>query len=269
MGLGQHHKVPGCVMVETAIEQCLQIVRDGHYGWFLAALYQREPNREKAIAGIAFHMELASIKEKVKEPALQDIRYQWWAEAINEVKQGNARAHPVLQGLGNAHLSSDDYNALLDMIHTRHSNDREAPFDLNFAIDQSVAPMKAVFRYLSFNKRAELNAACDTVGEALALQRLWFGLYPDYVADQTATRVREAIGGNLNAIKQRLDQVRSLAKKEITSVSKRDRLIFLPAIELTGGPFVLPTPASISPPTFTPLQWHLRAFAALLGAKLF
>lgn len=84
--------------------------------------------RKRLIALYAFNAELARVAESVSEPALGEIRLQWWRETLDGVRQGTPRNHPVALALaetGLTHLLSRD---LLDrLIDTRGADLEDAP----------------------------------------------------------------------------------------------------------------------------------------------
>jgi hypothetical protein len=67
---------------------------------FLAALFWPLAQREGLFTLIALRHELASIKAKISEPMLGQIRLQWWMEAIEALAPDKTPpAHPVLQAV--------------------------------------------------------------------------------------------------------------------------------------------------------------------------
>jgi phytoene synthase len=74
------------------------------------------PARSRLVALLALDLELARIPHTVSEPALAQMRLQWWREALDEARQGRAAAHPVAQALAETGaagcFSSDEVEAL-------------------------------------------------------------------------------------------------------------------------------------------------------------
>jgi phytoene synthase len=76
-----------------------QVRRADEDRW-LASRFAPEAARARLIAIYALHHEIARTAEIVSEPAIGDIRLQWWREALAEALEGRApRAHPVLAAL--------------------------------------------------------------------------------------------------------------------------------------------------------------------------
>lgn len=74
-------------------------VRDGDYDRFLTTLFAPPEKREPLLALIAFNLEIARVRDAVREPMLGQIRLQWWREALAEAAAGRPRRHDVLEGL--------------------------------------------------------------------------------------------------------------------------------------------------------------------------
>lgn len=77
-----------------------RIARDGDPDRSLAALFAPRCARDDLFALIAFNVELARVAEQVSEPDLGAIRLQWWREAIERAKGGEATGHPVADAFG-------------------------------------------------------------------------------------------------------------------------------------------------------------------------
>ncbi|MBK9082975.1 MAG: squalene/phytoene synthase family protein [Rhizobiales bacterium] len=66
---------------------------------WLADLLLPEPAREACFALHAFSAEIARVRETVSQPSLGEIRYQWWREAIEGARPGEASANPAAAAL--------------------------------------------------------------------------------------------------------------------------------------------------------------------------
>lgn len=103
---------------ESAV-YCLDLVKTRDEDRWLAAQYASEDDCRRLIALYAFQCELRRIPSAVSEPALGEIRLQWWREAFDEIRGGKpARAHPVVEelaaaGFGNAGFA-DRIDAIID-----------------------------------------------------------------------------------------------------------------------------------------------------------
>lgn len=104
-------------MSETAADAqqyCADIVRERDEDRWLAAQYASAPLRRKLLALYAFHAELRRVPSMVSEPPLGEIRLQWWRDVLEEIRAGKPpRAHPVVEEIARAGLSSPNNEALI------------------------------------------------------------------------------------------------------------------------------------------------------------
>lgn len=69
---------------------------------YLSVLFAPEPAREALMALYAFGAELVRIPDLVSEPALGEIRLQWWRDALDTVETGGRTGNPLADALGGA-----------------------------------------------------------------------------------------------------------------------------------------------------------------------
>ncbi|MGV3490700.1 MAG: phytoene/squalene synthase family protein [Devosia sp.] len=69
--------------------------RDRYY----ATLLLRSPEREAVQALYAFAADVATIRDRAREPAAGEIRLQWWADALKGDGHGNVRQNPIAAAL--------------------------------------------------------------------------------------------------------------------------------------------------------------------------
>ncbi|HUR44138.1 MAG TPA: squalene/phytoene synthase family protein [Aestuariivirga sp.] len=99
---------------------CLELVRSADKDRFLASLFAPDAKRVALIALYAFNIEIARVRRTVSEPALGEIRYQWWRDTIAAIYRGETSPHPVAQELARAiKAGSLPENALLGLITAR------------------------------------------------------------------------------------------------------------------------------------------------------
>ena len=115
---------------------CAQQVRRQDNDRFLCALFAPAPRREGLFALYAFNLELASIADKVSEPLLGRMRFQWWREAVDGDANGNAAGHqvagPLARTVAESGLSTASLLALIDA-RERDLDDRPIPDQAAFA----------------------------------------------------------------------------------------------------------------------------------------
>lgn len=66
---------------------------------YLATLVLPEPRRAALTALYAFSAEVASVRERAKEPHAGEIRLKWWTDALTGEGHGNVRQNPIADGL--------------------------------------------------------------------------------------------------------------------------------------------------------------------------
>ena len=66
---------------------------------YYASLVLPEPQREAIQALYAFNADVATIRDRAREPAPGEIRLQWWVDAIKGDGHGAVRANPIADGL--------------------------------------------------------------------------------------------------------------------------------------------------------------------------
>ena len=115
-----------------AHEYCSGEARRHDHDRYLAALFAPQPARHALMALLAFNQEIARIRESVSEPALGDIRLQFWRDAVGQVFAGAPPAHPVALALAEAVVAHGLTRALVDrLIEAREADlDSAAPATL-------------------------------------------------------------------------------------------------------------------------------------------
>ena len=138
---------------------------------YLTALFAPPALCTDLLALYAFNSELARSREAVSDPALGQIRLQWWRDAIAECYEGEPRRHQVVQPLAAAIGRHDLPRHLFDRI----IDAREADFDpappewledlLTYAAATSGALSMLALRILG-ERDQELERAASAVGTA-------------------------------------------------------------------------------------------------------
>lgn len=66
---------------------------------YFASLVVPEPQRPAVQAVFAFSAEIASVRERARQPAAGEIRLQWWDDALAGAGHGEVRKNPVADAL--------------------------------------------------------------------------------------------------------------------------------------------------------------------------
>jgi phytoene synthase len=85
--------------MHNAYAHCEALVRASDKDRFLSALFAPAEHRRALYALYGFNVEVARVRELVKEPLAGEVRLQWWREALSAQRPGEARAHPVASAL--------------------------------------------------------------------------------------------------------------------------------------------------------------------------
>jgi len=95
---------------------------------YLIALFQPRQIRRYAIALAAWNLELSRVRPHSGEQTLGLIRLQWHSDALNEIKEGRPRHHPVIEELAFAHGAGIvDTERLQNIIDARERDINPAP----------------------------------------------------------------------------------------------------------------------------------------------
>lgn len=76
-----------------------QYLRDNDRDRYFATLVVPSKEREAIAALYAFNADIASVRERAREPAAGEIRLQWWADALTGSGHGNVRQNPLADAL--------------------------------------------------------------------------------------------------------------------------------------------------------------------------
>jgi phytoene synthase len=87
---------------EDSEAYCRDLVREADRDRYLASLFAPDDTRPHIQAIYAFNIELSAARERTSDPALGEIRLQWWLDSVEEIYRGTAAGHPVLEALARA-----------------------------------------------------------------------------------------------------------------------------------------------------------------------
>ncbi len=83
-----------------SIQACADLVARGDPRRFRAAMAAPLAAREVLLPLYAFNIEVSRAPWVTQEPMIAEMRLQWWRDALEEVAQGRARRHEVVDALG-------------------------------------------------------------------------------------------------------------------------------------------------------------------------
>jgi phytoene synthase len=83
----------------NAYRHCEDLVRAADKDRYLATLFAPAEKRGPLFALYAFNLEIAGVRDRVREPMAGEIRLQWWRDVLNGERAGEAAANPVAVAL--------------------------------------------------------------------------------------------------------------------------------------------------------------------------
>ena len=86
---------PSGALTPALREQLLSDLRRADIDRYLALLLMPEAVRDDLMALMLFNAEIASIRDRVREPLPGEVRLQWWRDVLAGERDGEARAHPI------------------------------------------------------------------------------------------------------------------------------------------------------------------------------
>jgi len=75
--------------------QLLASLREADIDRYLALLLMPDSVRDDVLALFLFNAEIASVRDRVREPLPGEMRLQWWRDILSDNRREEAQAHPV------------------------------------------------------------------------------------------------------------------------------------------------------------------------------
>ncbi len=85
--------------MQDAFAYCEALVRASDRDRFLTALFAPAERRAALFALYAFNIEIARVREVVRDPVAGEIRLQWWSDVLGGEARGDVEANPVAAAL--------------------------------------------------------------------------------------------------------------------------------------------------------------------------
>src|SRR5262249_17544634 len=80
--------------MQDAFAHCEALLRAADKDRFLTTLFAPAEHRDALVALYAFSLEIARVREVVREALAGEIRLQWWSDVIGGAGRGEIAAHP-------------------------------------------------------------------------------------------------------------------------------------------------------------------------------
>ncbi len=151
----------------TGADYIAGLVRAGDQDRYWSGLMMPAPAREHLFAVYAFNIELSRIAEQAREPALGEIRLQWWRDVLG-APPGEPCGHPVADALTAARAAHDlPADVLAGMIDARGLDVQRESLASMDALDAYLqATAGAVFRLGAWIAGARGAEAAHASGDA-------------------------------------------------------------------------------------------------------
>jgi phytoene synthase len=88
--------------MDTTYRHCEALVRAADKDRYLATLFAPADKRGALFSLYAFAHEIATVRDRAREPIPGEIRMQWWRDVLNGERGGEANANPVAAALMDA-----------------------------------------------------------------------------------------------------------------------------------------------------------------------
>ena len=86
-------------MAQASFRHAAEALRTGDRDRYLSTLVLTGEQRDAVTALYAFNADVASVRERVSNPAPGEIRLQWWSDALEGDAHGEVRQNPVADAL--------------------------------------------------------------------------------------------------------------------------------------------------------------------------
>lgn len=153
-----------------SIQACADLVARGDPRRFRAAMAAPLAAREVLLPLYAFNIEVSRAPWVTEEPMIAEMRLQWWRDALEEIAQGRARRHEVVDALG--FLDANGAETLDRLIAARRWDIYKDPFEDEAAFRQYI--QRTSGHLINMGLRAlggTPDAATDALGYAAGLAR--------------------------------------------------------------------------------------------------
>ena len=173
--------------MQDAFAHCEGLVRAADKDRFLTTLFAPAERRDALFALYAFNLEIARVRELVREPVAGEIRLQWWSDVLGGTGRDEVAAHPVaaalLATITHYRLPLEPFKALIDARRfDLYDEPMAALADLEAYADGASASLIALAaQILAAGREPDIGALSHHAGLAHALAGL-LAAFPVHVA---------------------------------------------------------------------------------------
>lgn len=198
-----------------SFQACAEIVRKGDPDRFLAVMAAPSSARGPLFAIYAFNVEVARAPWVSAEPAINEMRLQWWRDALSEIAQGaNVRRHEVVAALNDV-IDPHGAKVLQELIDARSWDIHSDPFKNSIHFNAYIEATAGGLMWVATRSLGVKNgeAAVRNIGYASGLAN-WFQAIPQLEAR-----------GRVPLVDGRPDAVSELAKAGLERLRNAKKLV--------------------------------------------
>ncbi len=238
--------------MEAAYRHCEALVRAADKDRFLATLFAPADKRGALFALYAFNCEIASVRDRAREPMPGEIRLQWWRDVIAGERAGEAAANPVAAALLDAIARlALPAGPLLDLIEAYAFDLYDDPMPTVAALEAYARKTGTTLfgeaaRIVVGNRRGDVDPAAEHAGIACTLVGLlkFFARHasrrqvfvPMEVLDRHGARIEDIHAGQPTpALRGALAELRGEARRHLSAFEA-----LLPKLPSAALPAFLP-----------------------------
>lgn len=162
-------------MDQSTHDELIASLRGSDPDRLYVALFASGATRERLLSLFAFNLEIASTRERVSETMLGQIRLQWWRDALEEIRSGEPRRHPVVEALAEWMRGADQsvFGLAHAMIDAREADLEDQPFETMAQLVSYASDTSANLLHLALHAEGitdgKAHEAADHAGIAYAL----------------------------------------------------------------------------------------------------
>jgi 15-cis-phytoene synthase len=162
--------------MQDSFAHCEQVVRAADKDRFLAALFAPANRRAALMALYAFNVEVARVRDAIRDPMAGEVRLQWWRDAIERPGGGEARTNPVASALLDTIVRFRlPIGELLELVEARSFDLYNDPMPTLTVLDAYAGKTSSAMIGLAcrlLDPQADVAAVCAHAGRAYALAGL-------------------------------------------------------------------------------------------------
>ena len=115
--------------MSSSLDHCSDLVKINDIDRYYAMLFAPQDKRSAVFSLLACNSEIAKIRETITEPVIGEMKMQWWRDALDDMKNGKIRNHPIIEEMAKYDFDLKLYTIIENIINARSDtlyNDKTA-----------------------------------------------------------------------------------------------------------------------------------------------